>query len=193
MISKAVVAAGVALSLCAALVASTEPAAAQFRHGGFGGGFHGGMGGFGGGWHGGMGGFGGGWHGGGMGGWHGGMGGWHGGVGGWHGGVGGWRTAGWGGGWHGVGGWRTAGWGGWRGHGWRGGWNGCRWGGCGWGSGWWWPFAAGTGVALAASYPYYGDYGYGYDDAYDNGCYQLQPIYSRHGLYLGRRWVNVCY
>src|SRR6516164_2510684 len=77
VMSKAAVAALAALSLCAALVASSEPASAQFRHGGFGGGFggfHGGMGGF----HGGMGSFGG----------------WHGNVGGW---GGGWRTAGWGG------------------------------------------------------------------------------------------------
>ena len=125
-ISKAAVAAVAALSLGAALMASTEPAAAQFRHG-----------------------------------------------------FGGW------GGWHG-------GWGGW---GWRGGyWNGCRWGGCGWG---WWPFAAGAGLALAATYPYYGGYGYpyygGYGYPYGNGCIQLQPVYSRHGRYLGRRWVNVCY
>src|SRR5215470_14079353 len=89
VMSKAAVAAVAALSLCAALVASSEPASAQFRHGGGGfGGFHGGMGGFGG-WHGNMGG----WHGN-MGGWHGNMGGWRGGVGGW---GGGWRTAGWGG------------------------------------------------------------------------------------------------
>jgi len=52
-ISKAIVAGVAALSLGAALVASTEPAAAQWRHGG-------------GGWHGG--GWGGGWHGGGV--WH---------------------------------------------------------------------------------------------------------------------------
>jgi len=118
-ISKSAVAAVVALSLGAALIASTKPAAAQFRYG---------------------------W-----------------------------------GGWHG-------GWGGW---GWRGGWNGCRWGGCGWG---WWPFAAGAGLALAATYPYYGGYYYGgYGYPYDNGCVQLQPVYSRHGRYLGRRWVNVCY
>jgi len=52
MISKATVAAVAALSLCAALVASTEPAAAAFRMGGGGfGGFHGGgMGGWRGGW-----------------------------------------------------------------------------------------------------------------------------------------------
>ena len=98
VVSKAVVAAVAALSLCAALVASAEPASAQFRHGGGGGfgGFHGGMGGMGG-WHGGMGGWGGGWR-----------------TAGW---GGGWRTAGWGGGWRG-------GWGGcrWGGCGWGGGW-----------------------------------------------------------------------
>ena len=148
VMSKVAVAAVAALSLCAALVASSEPASAQFRHGGGFGGFHGGMGGFGG---------------------------WHGNVGGW---GGGWRTAGWGGGWH-------------RGWGWRGGWGGCRWGGCGWGGGWWWPAGLATGVALA-SYPYWGgDYGYGY--GYDSGCVQAVPVYSRHGVYLGRRWVNVCY
>jgi hypothetical protein len=120
---------------------------------------------------------------------HGGFGGGFGG--GWHGGFGGggWRGGGWGGGWRGGGwggGWRTAGWGG----GWRGGyWNGCGWGGCGWGGGWWWPAGIATGVALAGSYPYWGGYGYGYD----NGCYRLVPVYSRHGHYLGRRWVNVCY
>jgi hypothetical protein len=158
VMSKVAVAAVAALPLCAALLASSEPASAQFRHGGFGGGFggfHGGMSGF----HGGMGSFGG----------------WHGNVGGW---GGGWRTAGWGGGWH-------------RGWGWRGGWGGCRWGGCGWGGGWWWPAGLATGVALA-SYPYWGgDYGYGY--GYDSGCVQAVPVYSRHGVYLGRRWVNVCY
>ena len=107
------------------------------------------------------------------GGFHGGMGG--GGVGGWHGGWGGWR-GGWGG--------------------WRPGWGGCRWGGCGWGGGWWWPAGVATGVALASTYPYWGDYGYGYGYGngygYDNGCTQLVPVYSRHGRYLGRRWVNVC-
>lgn len=98
-ISKAAVAAVAALSLCAVLVASTEPASAAFRLGG---------GGFGGGWHGG--GWGGGWRGGGWGG-----GGWRGGWGG-----GGWRTAGWGwgGGWRG-GNWNGCGWGG---CGWGGGW-----------------------------------------------------------------------
>jgi hypothetical protein len=152
VMSKSAVAAVAALSLCAALVASSEPASAQFRHGGFGGGF--------GGFHGGMGGFGG---------FHGGMGG----FGGWRGNVGGWRTAGWGGGW-------------------RGGWGGCRWGNCGWGGGWWWPAGVATGVALA-SYPYWGgDYGYCYDSGYDNGCVQQVPVYSRRGIYLGPRWVNVC-
>ena len=97
VMSKAAVAAVAALSLCAALVASSEPASAQFRHGGVGGfgGFHGGMGGFGG-WHGGMGGWGGGWRTAGWrGGWRGGWGGW-----GWRGGWGGcrWGGCGWGGG-----------------------------------------------------------------------------------------------
>ena len=70
-ISRTTIAGLAALSLMGSLVATSEPAAAQFHGGGRGGGFHGG--GFhGGGWHGG----GGGWHGGG---WHGG--GWHGGGG----------------------------------------------------------------------------------------------------------------
>jgi hypothetical protein len=157
-IAKGTVAVLTALSLFAALIAATEPAAAAFRMGG--GGF-------------------GGWHGGGFGGWHGG-------------GFGGGRGGGWGGGWRT--GWGGNGWrGGWGGNGWRGGW-GCRWGGCGYG-GWWWPGAVAGGVALAATYPYWGGYGYGYGYGYpnDNGCYQLQPVYSRHGRYLGRRWVNVCY
>jgi hypothetical protein len=59
MVSKAMVAGVAALALTASLVATTEPAAAQWH-----GGWHGG--GWGGGWHGG--GWGGGWHGGGV--WH---------------------------------------------------------------------------------------------------------------------------
>ena len=83
-ISEMLIAGLATLSLTASIVATTEPAAARYWHGG--GGWHGG------GWHGG-GWRGGGWHGGG---WHGG--GWHGG--GWHGG--GWHGGGWhGGGWHG--------------------------------------------------------------------------------------------
>ena len=72
-ISRATIAGLAALSLMGSLIATSEPAAAQF-HGGGRGGFHGG------GWHGG------GFHGGG---WHGG--GWHGG--GWHGN--GWGGGGW--------------------------------------------------------------------------------------------------
>ena len=74
--SKKIVAGLSALAVSAALGLTATPADAQFRHGGFGGGF--------GGFHGGMGGFrGGGW------------------GGGWHGG--GWRNAGWGyGGWNGC-------------------------------------------------------------------------------------------
>ena len=73
MVSKAVVASVAALALGASLVATTEPAAAQWHGGG--------------GWHGG------GWHGGG---WHGG--GWHGGGRGvWHNGY--WRGGRWYGGW----------------------------------------------------------------------------------------------
>jgi hypothetical protein len=98
-ISKKIVAGLAALAMSAALSLSATPADAQFRHGGFGGGFggfHGGMGGFGG-WHSGMGGWGGGWRGGGWG--------------------GGWRNAGWGWGsqgrsWNGCG-WGGCGFGGW--------------------------------------------------------------------------------
>jgi hypothetical protein len=67
VISKALIAGFATLSLTASVIATAEPAAAGYWHGG--GGWHGG------GWHGG------GWHGGG---WHGG--GWHGG--GWYGGWG---------------------------------------------------------------------------------------------------------
>jgi hypothetical protein len=79
LMSKAAVAAVAALSLGVALVTPTEPAAAAFRMGG---------GGFGGGWHGGMGG----WR---TAGWGGG---WRGGWGGWRGGGGGcrWGGCGWG-------------------------------------------------------------------------------------------------
>lgn len=57
----------------------------------------------------------------------------------------------------------------------RGAWAG-RWAG-GWRGGRWWPWwAAGTGVALAAGWPYYG--GYGYDS-----CVQWIPDYG---------WVNTC-
>lgn len=79
--SKAIIASVAALALGASLIATTEPASAQW-HGG-GGGWHGG----GGGWHGG------GWHGGGWGG------GWHGGGGVWHNGY--WRGGYWNNGWWG--------------------------------------------------------------------------------------------
>src|SRR5271165_5842494 len=86
-ISKKIVAGLAALAMTAAFSLTTTPADAQFRHGGFGGGF-------------------GGWHGGGFGGWHGG------GFGGWRGAGwgGGWGGAGWGGGGRGGGwGWWGAG------------------------------------------------------------------------------------
>src|SRR5271165_3675722 len=92
-ISKKIVAGLAALAMTAAFSLTTTPADAQFRHGGFGGGF-------------------GGWHGGGFGGWHGG--GFGGGRGAGRGG--GWRGGGWGGGWRGGGwGWGRAGGGGGRG------------------------------------------------------------------------------
>ena len=76
-ISKKIVAGLAALAMTAAFSLTTTPADAQFRHGGFGGGF-------------------GGWHGGGFGGWRGAGwgGGWRGGGWGW---GGGWRGCGWGG------------------------------------------------------------------------------------------------
>ena len=55
-ISRATIAGLAALSLMGSLIATSEPAAAQFHGGGRGGGFHGGGGWHGGGWHGG------GWH-----------------------------------------------------------------------------------------------------------------------------------
>jgi hypothetical protein len=136
-ISKAIVAGVAALSLAAAVVATTEPASAQQFHG-----FHGG--------------------------------------GGWHGGGGGWHGGGWGGrGWHG---------GGWGGRGWHGG---------GWGGGGWWGPAVVAGLAAGAiatsAYPYYGYSDYGYSDyGYSDPCWQVRPVYSVGGVYLGNRTVNVC-
>ena len=81
-----------------------------------------------------------------------------------------------GGGWHGGGAGWHGGAPGWRGGGWRGG-----------GGGWWGPAAVG-GLAAGAivgamAAPY----------AYNNGCYQYQPIYDASGAYLGSQLVNVCY
>lgn len=71
--------------------------------------------------------------------------------------------------WAGRGAW--AGSGAWAGRRWAGG----RW--AGWRGGRWWPWwGVGAGVALAATWPYYG--GYGYDD-----CVQWRPDWG---------WVNVC-
>jgi hypothetical protein len=41
-----------------------------------------------------------------------------------------------------------------------------------------WPWLGGAGLAVAAAWPYYGGYGYGYDS-----CVRLVPDYG---------WVNVC-
>jgi hypothetical protein len=125
-VSKAIVAGVAALSLATAVVATTEPAQAQWRHGGGWGG---------GGWHGG------GWHGGGWGG-----GGWHGGGGVWHPGY--WRN----GGWYG---------------------------------GWWGPAVVAGLAAGAITAPYWGGWGGG-------GCWQVRPVYSMDGVYLGNQQVNVC-
>jgi hypothetical protein len=66
----------------------------------------------------------------------------------------------------------------WAGRGaWAGRWAGGRW--AGWRGGRFWPWwGVGAGVALAAAWPYYGGYGYGYDS-----CLQWVPDYG---------WVNVC-
>ena len=60
---------------------------------------------------------------------------------------------------------------------WAGRWAGGRW--AGWRGGRWWPWwGVGAGVALAAAWPYWGGYGYGYDS-----CVQWVPDWG---------WVNVC-
>ena len=103
-------------------------------------------------------------------------------AGGWGGGGfhgGGWHGAGWGGGWHG---------GGWAG---RGVWHGGYWRDGYWNNGWWGPtVAAGvlTGAAIA-SYPYWGDGGYGYGGG---GCWQVRPTYDAYDNFLGQQSVNVC-
>jgi hypothetical protein len=77
-----------------------------------------------------------------------------------------------------------AGRGNWSGNRWAGNWSGSRWAGNWRGGHWrggrWWPWwGVGAGVALAAAtWPYYGGYGYGYDS-----CVQWVPDYG---------WVNVC-
>ena len=108
------------------------------------------------------------WHGGG-GGFHGG-GAWHGGGGAWHGGGYGWHGGGWHGGWAGGGGryWHPGYW--------RGG---------AWYNGWWGPAVVAGALAAGAlaTYPYYG---------YGGGCWQVRPIYSPSGAWLGNQQVNVC-
>lgn len=78
--------------------------------------------------------------------------------------------------WTGRGAW--VGRGAWAGRGvWAGRWAGGRW--AGWRGGRWWPWGLGAGaVALAATWPYYGGYGYG-----NNSCVQWVPDWG---------WVNVC-
>jgi hypothetical protein len=88
-----------------------------------------------------------------------------------------------------AGGWGGGGWhgGGWAG---RGVWHGGYWRGGYWNNGWWGPaVAAGvlTGAAIA-SYPYWGDGGYGYG----GGCWQVRPTYDAYGNFLGQQSVNVC-
>jgi hypothetical protein len=45
-----------------------------------------------------------------------------------------------------------------------------------------------TGAAIA-SYPYWGDGGYGYGGG---GCWQVRPTYDAYGNFLGQQSVNVC-
>src|SRR5271165_5786784 len=135
--------------------------------------------------------------------WVGRAGGWHGG--GWHGG--GWRGGGWrGGGWRGGWGWRrgpgggVGGAGGWAGRyggglgianatgltfGRRGDggrvWNPGRRSGSVWYDGWWGPAST---VSVVDAYPY--------DNYADGACYEVQPVYSAYGNYLGRQIINLC-
>src|SRR5271166_4488769 len=98
---------------------------------------------------------------------------------------------------HGGGAWHGGGWhgGGWHGGGWHGGgygrgvWHNGYWRGGNWYNGWWGPaVVAGLAAGAIATYPYYGGYGYGYP----NGCWQVRPVYSASGVWLGNRPVNVC-
>jgi hypothetical protein len=94
-----------------------------------------------------------------------------------------WHGGGFGGGWHG-GGWN----GGWRGGGWRGGgvWHPGYWNNGGWYGGWWGPAAvAGLAAGAIVTAPYWGGWGGG-------GCWQVRPVYSMNGVYLGNHQVNVC-
>lgn len=65
--------------------------------------------------------------------------------------------------------------------------NGC-WGWCG--GGWWWPGFATGAIAGATAYPYDDDRN---GNGYDNGCWVYRPLYNRHGHYIGRHLVNLCY
>lgn len=92
--------------------------------------------------------------------------------------------------WHGGGGLHGGGWHG--GPGWHGGgvWHNGYWRGGRWYGGWWGPaVVAGLAAGAIATYPYWGG-GYGY--GYGGGCWQVRPIYSPNGAYIGQQPVNVC-
>ena len=76
--------------------------------------------------------------------------------------------------------------------GWAGGgryWHPGYWRGGVWYGGWWGPtVVAGLAAGAIATAPYWGGYGYGYP----NGCWQVRPVYSASGVWLGNRPVNVC-
>ena len=94
-----------------------------------------------------------------------------------------WHGGGWGGGWHG---------GGWHGGGWGGGgryWHPGYWRGGTWYGGWWGPAVVAGALAAGAlaTYPYWGN-GYGYGGG---ECWQVRPVYSASGVWLGNRPVHV--
>ncbi len=94
--------------------------------------------------------------------------------------------------WHG-GGWHGGGWhgGGWHGGYGRGVWHPGYWHNGGWYGGWWGPaiVAGALAAGAIATYPAWGGYGYGYGGG---NCWQVRPVYSMNGAFLGNQQVNVC-